>query len=70
MTPIGTFPHPDQRIKACPECNGDGCFDEAYFRNDHSVGNRHSECSYCDGTGEVEIEVEPITLEDLESSHE
>lgn len=57
---------PEQRIKVCPECNGDGCFDETYFRNDHSVGNRHSECSYCGGTGEIEVVVEPVTLEDLE----
>jgi DnaJ-class molecular chaperone len=56
-----------RRIVTCRCCAGDGCFDETYIQCDHAVGNHHSLCPCCDGKGEIEIEVEPITLDDLEA---
>lgn len=37
------------RLAPCPECGGDGGFEEA-------GSGRWSVCSFCDGTGNVETE--------------
>jgi DnaJ-class molecular chaperone len=43
----------DPRFIECSGCNGDG-------------ESKYGLCRYCAGSGVEEIEVEPITLEDLE----
>lgn len=71
-TVLATYTGPEietnERVIPCESCGGDGEFNEPYFRSDHSVGNRHSKCTACAGTGEQVIELEPVTLEDLEEA--
>lgn len=52
----------ETRIVCCPNCGGDGG-----WAGEHSpIHFGHwAECSYCEGVGHIEVEVEPITLEDL-----
>jgi hypothetical protein len=59
---------PDVRIIACPSCDGDRGWESAPYGIDYNDGSLLTswiKCNECDGTGEVEIEVEPITLNDL-----
>lgn len=49
------------RIIECPHCEGER---RIYIEDWDSYDSY--ECSECNGTGGVEIEVEPVTLEDLE----
>lgn len=51
------------RIQACDACGGDGYFDEPAAWPGTARGYT---CAACNGTGEQEVELEPITLEDLE----
>lgn len=55
-------------IEPCPACNGEG--DHSYpvdiNRFDGSVIERTSMCRECQGSGSVEVEPEPRTLNDLE----
>lgn len=44
------------RFDECAGCEGEG-------RDEYGI------CPHCNGTGREEIEVEPITLEDLEDVH-
>lgn len=50
----------DVRIVTCEACGGDGLEDVA-------VSDRP--CRDFGGKGEVEVRVEPVTLEDLEEAH-
>lgn len=51
----------------CPECGGDGGFSYPVGLNSRTgeLIERVQPCVACEATGEVEIEVEPITMEDL-----
>jgi DnaJ-class molecular chaperone len=54
----------DTRIIPCTTCNGDGGWPvEAAWD-----GGREwwMDCPHCDGSGEQEIELAPVTLEDIE----
>lgn len=61
---------PDVRIDPCPHCMGDKGHDVPYDidRRDGSTIDRWVPCRLCDATGDVEIEVEPVELEDLEEA--
>lgn len=52
-----------RRIVPCDECAGDGVIE----RMPTSLHDMQTErtCLACDGTGEMEIDVEPITIDDL-----
>jgi hypothetical protein len=60
---------PGVRIIPCPECGGDGGWAVPIDvdRRDGSLIERWDRCYAREATGEVEIEVEPIEMEDLES---
>lgn len=49
----------ETRIIPCSECGGDG--------GHHDFAGHWARCSACIGKGEIEIELEPVTLEDLEN---
>lgn len=56
------------RMIECPACRGEGVrtwIGGIDYRSGGYIeyGDR---CHYCDGTGEVEIALEPITLDDLD----
>ena len=59
----------------CPDCGGDGGFERidgtfgAYDRYTGAVQTYWEKCTVCDGSREIEIEVEPITCEDLDHGH-
>jgi endogenous inhibitor of DNA gyrase (YacG/DUF329 family) len=56
------------RIIPCPACGGDGGWDVEVshdpFRD--TIRYQRVECTTCGTAGEIEIEVEPIEMEDLE----
>ncbi len=55
-------------IVACPACHGDGghSYPVDINRFDGSVIERTTLCETCQGSGSVEEEVQPRTLNDLE----
>jgi hypothetical protein len=59
---------PDTRLIECPNCNGD-CGWEILTgynaRNGEPTGYWQA-CDYCEARGEIEIEVEPIEMADLD----
>jgi DnaJ-class molecular chaperone len=63
-----TFENPILIIVACPACHGDGGHEHVTgfdpFNGSERV--RFTRCDVCDGSGSVEEEVQPRTLEDLE----
>jgi len=48
----------ETRCVVCAICGGDGFFDES--------GHRWRKCEPCDGKGEIEVEIAPIEMEDLQ----
>jgi hypothetical protein len=56
------------RIIVCDECGGDGgwVYPVSFDPFTGRIGEQRQECFACEGTGQNEIEVEPIELEDLE----
>lgn len=64
----GMAASPETRIVDCDHCGGDGGW-ETQPRGFCSVRGTPItdwiECTACDGTGEMEIEVEPISQEEL-----
>lgn len=58
------------RIAVCPHCGGDKGHDVPYDidRRDGSTIDRWVPCLLCGATGDIEIEVEPIELEDFPSA--
>lgn len=52
----------DIRIMCCSACEGDGRKISGDY-DDHDYGR----CIVCGGSGEEEIEVRPITMEDLDA---
>lgn len=57
---------PETRIVPCFTCEGDAGWEGPPSRIDGS-GRWHN-CEACNRTGEVEIEVEPISMEDIEAT--
>lgn len=58
----------DVRIIICPACGGEGIWDVPTGHYSHLNGALITEtrfCRECGGSGQVEVEVEPITVEDL-----
>jgi hypothetical protein len=55
------------RIIPCEECGGDGGFTEPVSLNPFTgrIKEKTYRCLTCNGTGEMEIELQPITIEDL-----
>jgi hypothetical protein len=49
----------EPRIIVCVCCGGD--------RGHNDYDGRWHVCRACDGEGEIEIEVEPVTMEDLDA---
>lgn len=58
----------ETRIIICPDCSGDGGWSvPVNIRiSDGALIERWDNCMTCEATGEYEIEVEPIEMEDLE----
>ena len=57
----------DARIITCDACDGDGHFE---WCDGHVGGEPHyasRRCTQCGGTGEEEIELSPIDMEDLDA---
>lgn len=50
---------PDERVMSCTACGGDRGFDD-------EAGRWHK-CCNCAGTGDETVEVEPVTLDDLDA---
>lgn len=55
----------DIRVIPCEYCEGDGRLYGAPRPPNGDSSSRR--CHYCNGTGRQEIELEPITLEDLDA---
>jgi hypothetical protein len=55
----------DIRIIPCEECGGEGELYYAWANDPHPRSS--GRCGACGGRGEVEIEVVPITMEDLDA---
>jgi hypothetical protein len=52
----------------CPACEGYGAEVIGHGRfPDGSENNTEVPCEYCEGTGRTEVDVEPITLDDLDT---
>lgn len=61
----------ETRFVVCQACNGDGgwsYFTGGYCRFTGAADEAWEVCNYCGGKCEEEIEVEPITLEDMEEA--
>lgn len=53
---------------ACPACNGERTVATGESYRDEATGAWSypaTECRYCEGIGGVEVDLEPITLDDL-----
>lgn len=64
----GAPQEPRTRMVDCPACNGEG-FHLELGSIDREVGGfieHRYRCTECDGAGGVEIELETITLDDLD----
>lgn len=64
-----TFLDPIIIIVACPACHGDGGHEHFTGGYNHYNGEPHTRwtrCDACEGSGSVEEEVQPRTLDDLE----
>jgi calcineurin-like phosphoesterase family protein len=58
------------RIICCETCEGVGRYECGPYEIDHRDGSVHGhehECHVCEGAGELQVEVEPITLDDLDA---
>lgn len=57
----------DLRIIPCEKCRGDGGWSVELTFNPFTgrIGYQDIECTDCGGTGEIEIELEPIEIDDL-----
>jgi hypothetical protein len=57
------------RIIHCPACGGDKghAYPVDIDRRDGSLIERWQHCEVCEATGEIEVELEPVELEDLEA---
>ena len=49
----------DTRIIPCPACGGD--------KGHHDFAGHWTRCDACDATGDIEVELEPVELDDLEN---
>ena len=54
-------PDPDIRFVLCESCGSEGRIYCGQYEDERDCGP----CSICEGTGMMEIEVEPIEMEDL-----
>ncbi|WEX10307.1 hypothetical protein [Chelativorans sp. AA-79] len=55
----------ETRMICCPNCGGDGGWDGEFS----PVHYGHwTACTYCEGTGNIEVDVEPITADDLDAA--
>lgn len=54
------------RIMLCPTCGSEGVL--IFARGNDPDNERYEECPECEGSGDVLVEVEPITMEDLEAA--
>lgn len=57
------------RTIVCEECGGDREFDIVVGHDPDGAVWRSVRCAGCNGKGEYEIELEPITQSDLEEIH-
>jgi uncharacterized Zn finger protein len=57
----------DTRIIPCPRCGGDRGFDVPHDINRYNgdLLTHWVECRECGGQGDIEIELDPIEMEDL-----
>jgi hypothetical protein len=58
------------RIVDCETCEGAGryeCGPYGIDRRDGSVHGHEYECHVCEGAGKLQVEVEPITIDDLDA---
>jgi len=57
----------ETRIVPCPDCGGDAghAIPMDIDRRDGSLIERWQPCVGCEATGEVEIELEPVVLDDI-----
>ena len=66
---------PDQRIIACDECGGDGGwevsetgpFGHLYDPSNGALRTHWQRCPACASTGEIVVDVHPITFDDLDA---
>lgn len=61
-------------LVACPLCNGSAVSPRAVWVYEHGCAFGHYDteedaCPECEGAGQLLVECEPITLEDLAVSH-
>ena len=63
-----TFENPILIIAACPDCHGEGGHPHVVGMNHYNgdIIERWTCCDTCEGSGSVEEEVQPRTLDDLE----
>lgn len=52
-------------LEVCDACGGDRGFCDTYIDRSHEVRSDWYRCDYCDGTGFLLIDAEPIQMEDL-----
>lgn len=59
---------PRTTMVPCAGCDGEGAIEHfwSYDPRDGSPVGSVEVCRYCDGTGGEEIEMQPITLDDLD----
>lgn len=53
-------------LEVCDCCGGDGGFDDTYIDTSHEVRSDSYPCTYCDSTGLILIDAEPIEMDDLQ----
>lgn len=56
----------DTRQFTCGLCNGDGGWDHVTGHDPQGPVWRWQTCDGCEGRGKIEVESEPVTMEDLQ----
>lgn len=67
-TEIPSSGEPETRMIECPICNGEGGHETitGYNLRNGELTGYWTTCHVCEGKREVEVEVKPVTIEDLD----
>ena len=71
MDDEGTKTMRETRMIECPNCCGEGGYETVtgYSPRNGETTGYWTTCQVCEGKREIEVEVEGITVEDLEQAH-
>jgi hypothetical protein len=65
MIDLAPRDHRETRVLDCPHCDGGFIYyEDGIDRFDGSVRERRHRCAHCNGSGKVEVEPQPMTLDE------